>query len=47
MLNAVRATLAAALATALATLSLADWARFCVDQLAGARDEGKLLSAAS
>jgi CubicO group peptidase (beta-lactamase class C family) len=28
-------------------LSLADWARFCVDQLAGARGEGKLLSAAS
>ncbi|HEY8877239.1 MAG TPA: serine hydrolase domain-containing protein [Roseateles sp.] len=28
-------------------LSLADWARFCVDQLAGARGEGKLLTAAS
>lgn len=28
-------------------LSLADWARFCVDQLAGARGEGKLLSASS
>jgi len=25
-------------------LSLADWAKFCIDQLAGARGEGKLLS---
>ncbi len=28
-------------------LSLADWARFCVDQLAGARGQGRLLSADS
>jgi CubicO group peptidase (beta-lactamase class C family) len=28
-------------------LSMRDWARFCIDQLAGAKGQGKLLSAAS